>query len=104
MLKTIDQRSKSSKINGAKGGRPRAPRVELTFRNFFIGEEKGSHKKTVTLTQKAIISETCKHMGDGWGCRVVLTRAQFIDLGGYDIYDGHAHAFNSDFAFIEISE
>lgn len=95
-----DSRSKTSAINGAKGGRPRAARVTLTFRNFYIGEEKGSHQKTVALTAKAIISETCKHMGSGWGCRGQMTRAQFDMVGGWETE--HGFALDHGFDFVDV--
>ena len=95
-----DNRSKTSKINGTMGGRPRAPRVTLTFCNFFIGQGKGSHQKTVALTAKAIISETCRHMGSGWGCRVQMTREQIAAVGGWETATGFA--LDHGFYFVDV--
>ena len=97
---TNDLRKLTSKINGTKGGRPRATRAELTFRKFFMGEERGFHKKTVALTAKSIIAETYKHMGGGWGCRVQMTREQITTVGGWETDFGFA--LNHGFDFVDL--
>lgn len=66
------------------------PRVTLTFRNFFHGEEKGAHRKRVARTAAGIIAEVRANMGGGWGCRAVLTREQVAAVGGWETETGYA--------------
>ena len=96
----MDKRAKTSAKNGAKGGRPRAARVTLRFRRFFLGEEKGTYEKTIALTSKAIVSEAGKNMGGGWGCRVVMDRDQIAAVGGRQTEFGFA--LDHGFDFVEV--